>query len=55
MLTGSVRIIVDREGNRSVRTYFVTAELTNLETNARLWMGQDNTITKVITRPKNKL
>ena len=55
MLTGSLRTIVDREGNRSVRTYFVTAELTNLETNTRLWMGQDNTITKVVTRPKNKL
>jgi uncharacterized protein (TIGR02722 family) len=55
MLTGSVRTIVDREGNRSIRTYFVTAELTNIETNARLWMGQDNSITKVVTRPKNKL
>jgi len=55
MLTGSLRTIVDREGNRSIRTYFVTAELTNLETNARLWMGQDNSITKVVTRAKNKL
>jgi uncharacterized protein (TIGR02722 family) len=55
MLTGSVRTIVDREGNRSVRTYFITAELTNIETNARLWMGQDNSITKVVTRPRNKL
>jgi len=55
MLTGSLRTIVDREGNRSIRTYFVTAELTNIETNARLWIGQDNSITKVITRPRNKL
>jgi len=55
MMTGSVRTIVDREGNRSVRTYFVTAELTNIETNARLWMGQNNSITKEVTRPKNKL
>jgi len=55
MLTGSLRTIVDREGNRSIRTYFVTAELTNLETNVRLWMGQNNSITKVVTRPKNKL
>jgi uncharacterized protein (TIGR02722 family) len=55
MLTGSVRTMVDREGNRSIRTYFVTAELTNLETNARLWIGQDDSITKVVTRPKNKL
>jgi penicillin-binding protein activator len=55
MMTGSVRTIVDRAGNRSVRTYFVTAELTNIETNARMWIGQDNSITKEITRPKNKL
>jgi len=55
MMTGSVRTIVDRDGNRSVRTYFVTAELTNIETNARMWMGQDNSITKEVTRPKNKL
>jgi uncharacterized protein (TIGR02722 family) len=54
MLTGSVRTIVDRDGNRSVRTYYVTAELTNIETNARMWIGQDNSITKVVTRPKNK-
>jgi len=55
MMTGSVRTIVDREGNRSVRTYFVTAELTNIETNARMWIGQNNSITKEVTRPKNKL
>jgi len=55
MMTGSVRTIVDRDGNRSVRTYFVTAELTNIETNARMWIGQDNSITKEVTRPKNKL
>ncbi|MCL2764074.1 MAG: penicillin-binding protein activator LpoB [Treponema sp.] len=55
ILTGSVRTIIDREGNRSVRTYFVTAELTNIETNARTWMGQNNEIAKVITRPNNRL
>jgi penicillin-binding protein activator len=55
MMTGSVRTIVDRDGNRSIRTYFVTAELTNIETNARMWMGQDNSITKEVTRPKNKI
>jgi hypothetical protein len=55
MLTGSVRTIVDREGNRTVRTYFVTAELTNIETNARVWVGQNNEITKIIRRPRNRL
>jgi len=54
MLTGTVRTIVDREGNRSVRSYFVTAELTNIETNARMWIGQNNDITKSVTRPRNR-
>jgi len=55
MLTGSVRTIVDREGNRSVRSYFVTAELTSIETNARMWIGQNNEITKSVVRPRNRL
>jgi len=55
MMTGSVRTIIDREGNRTVRTYYVTAELTNIETNSRMWIGQYNDITKVITRPRNTL
>ncbi|MCL2805486.1 MAG: penicillin-binding protein activator LpoB [Treponema sp.] len=55
MLTGSVRTIVDRRENVSIRTYFVTAELTNIETNARLWIGEHNEITKVVTRARNRL
>jgi len=55
MLTGAVRTIVDREANQTVRTYFVTAELTSIETNQRLWMGQNSEIKKLITRPRNSL
>ena len=55
MLTGSVNLIEDRAGNTSVRSYFVSAELTNIETNRRLWMGENNEIKKVITRPRAKL
>ena len=54
MLTGSVRTIIDREGNQTARTYFVTAELTNIETNERLWIGQNSEIKKIITRPSNR-
>jgi len=54
MLTGSIRTIVDRAANQTVRTYFVTAELTNIETNVRLWLGQNNDIKKVITVPRNR-
>jgi hypothetical protein len=55
MLTGSVKTIVDRAGNTTVRSYFVSAELTNIETNTRLWMGENNQIQKVIQQPKHKL
>ncbi|MDR1838399.1 MAG: penicillin-binding protein activator LpoB [Treponema sp.] len=55
MLTGAVRTIVDREANQTVRTYYVTAELTSIETNQRLWMGQNSEIKKLITRPRNSL
>ena len=55
MLTGSVRTMIDRAGNQTVRTYFVTAELTNIETNARMWIGQNNEIKKVIVQPRNRL
>jgi uncharacterized protein (TIGR02722 family) len=55
LLTGSVKTIVDRAGNTATRTYFVNAELTNIETNTRLWMDQNNEIKKVIKRPGAKL
>ena len=51
LLTGSVKSIVDRAGNTSVRSYFVSAELTNIETRTRLWMGDNNEIKKVIKQP----
>jgi hypothetical protein len=55
MLTGSVNMIEDRAGNTTVRSYFVSAELTNIETNRRLWMGENNEIKKVIRRPRARL
>ena len=54
MMTGTVRSIVDRDGNQSVRTYFVTAELTDIETNQRIWMGQNSEIKKLVTQPRNR-
>ncbi|WP_010257066.1 penicillin-binding protein activator LpoB [Treponema primitia] len=55
LLTGAVKTIIDRAGGTSTRTYFVTAELTNIETNARMWMDQNSEIKKVIQTPKSKL
>lgn len=51
LLTGSVKSIVDRAGNRTIRSYFVDAQLTNIENNTRLWMGTNNEIKKDIRQP----
>ncbi|MCL2478370.1 MAG: penicillin-binding protein activator LpoB [Treponema sp.] len=51
LLTGAVRSIVDRAGNMTVRSYFVNAEMTSIETNTRLWMGSNSDIKKVIQQP----
>jgi uncharacterized protein (TIGR02722 family) len=54
LLTGSVKTIVDRAGQIASRNYFVRAELTDIETNVRLWMDQNSEIKKVIKRPAVK-
>ena len=55
MLTGEVNSTVDRAGNTTVRSYFVTATLTNVETTRILWEGSNNEIKKVIKQPGVKL
>jgi hypothetical protein len=51
LLTGSVKTILDRAGKTATRTYYVTAELSNIETNDRLWLAQNGEIKKVIVTP----
>lgn len=46
MLQGSVKTIVQKEGKKSVRTYFVTVSLTDLQTHRIIWEG-DNSETPV--------
>jgi len=55
MLFGSIKTIIEKAGNQTVRTYFVSAEMTNVETNTRMWMGQNNEIKKIVVQAKNKL
>ncbi len=50
MLVGSVKTIVDSIGNQSVRTYFVSAEMVDIETNRKLWAGTDDSIKKYIKK-----
>lgn len=48
MMTGSVKTQVQKEGKKSVRTYFVYVTLTNIETNRIIWQGENDEIKKVI-------
>ncbi|MDR2702510.1 MAG: penicillin-binding protein activator LpoB [Spirochaetaceae bacterium] len=54
MMTGSVKTIVDRYEKTATRSYFITAELTDITTNRRLWIGEYNDIKKVIRNPSVK-
>ncbi len=51
MLIGSVKTIVDSNGSQTTRTYFVNAELIDIETNRKLWAGEDSSIKKLIKSP----
>ena len=55
MLLGSIKTMVQKEGRKSVRAYFVYAELHDIETNRILWSGENSEIKKVIKRPAAKL
>ena len=55
LLTGSVNSVVERSGNTTVRAYFVNAELTDIETNTRIWMGNNDEIKKVIQQRNVRL
>ncbi len=54
MLIGSVKTIVDAVDNKSTRTYYVTAELIDIETNRKLWVGENSEIKKFITNSKTR-
>ena len=53
LLQGSVRTNLDRSGGTSVRTYYVSAELIDIETNKKVWVGEE-TIKKLIKQSKYK-
>ena len=48
MLKGSVKTIVDKAGNKTVRTYFVYVQLINLETNVVMFKASNEDIKKII-------
>ena len=52
VLTGTVKTIVDTDTKTSLRTYFVYAELVDIETGEMIWRGENNEIKKVIGKKK---
>ena len=52
MLTGSIRTIVERAGSTTARSYYVYAELTDIETNRKIWIGENSEIKKIIESPQ---
>lgn len=54
MMLGSVKTMVQSAGGKTVRTYQVNVELHDIETNKIIWMGQNDSIKKVIQRSKTK-
>ena len=50
MLQGSVKTIVDSDGKTMARSYFVTTEMIDIETNKKIWMDDNSSIKKVIKR-----
>jgi uncharacterized protein (TIGR02722 family) len=55
MLQGTVKSIVEKQGNQTLRSYFVTASITNLETSRILWEGNNDKVKKLFTQAKAKL
>ena len=53
LLQGSVRTNLDQVGGKSVRTYYVSAELIDIETNQKVWVGEE-TIKKMVKQSKFK-
>ena len=54
MLQGSVKTIIDFVDNKSTRTYYVTAELIDIESTRKLWVGENSEIKKLIKRSKSR-
>lgn len=54
LLQGSVRISVDALPGHSVRAYYVALELVDIETNKKVWVGEDS-VRKEIKRSRSSL
>ena len=54
MLIGSIKTNVDSIQGKKTRTYYVYAELIDIESNRKLWVGENSEIKKVITQSSSR-
>lgn len=54
MLIGSVKTVVDQIDRKAVRNYFVYAEMIEIETGKKIWIGENSEIKKYIKYPAAK-
>lgn len=54
MLIGSVKTVVDQINRQAVRNYFVYAEMIEIETGKKIWIGENSEIKKYIKYPAAK-
>lgn len=50
MLQGDVRTIIDSNGKKSTRTYYINVELIHIETNEKVWVDENSEIKKQIKK-----
>ena len=55
MMIGSVKTIIDSSDTVTIRSYYVHAELIDIESTHILWAGEDSSIKKQITRSRYRL
>jgi hypothetical protein len=54
MLRGSVKTIVDKSGGTSARVYYINYELIDIQSNKKIFIGENSEIKKVIKRSSSK-
>ena len=54
MMIGSVKAVVDQISGKAVRNYFVYAEMIDIETGKKLWIGENSDVKKYIKYPSSK-
>ncbi|MBQ3965926.1 MAG: penicillin-binding protein activator LpoB [Treponema sp.] len=55
MMVGSIKTIIDSSDTVSIRSYYVHAELIDIESTRIIWAGEDSSIKKQITRSRYRL